>query len=393
MLEPTKEAVITKLGAIRDMDLAVQEKMLLREASTDGTARHFYNTSRMDLSKLGESGTADNLEAYIQSFSNDAREIFEHFKFSEFIQQLDDANLLYLVVKRFSNWDLSPEVISNHDMGIAFEELIRKFAESSNDTAGEHFTPRDIVRLTTALVFMEDDDVLTKEGVVRSIYDPTAGTGGFLSSGMEYLHELNPEARLAPFGQELNSESYAICKADMLIKGQDVSNIKLGNTLSDDQLPSDKFDYMLSNPPFGVDWKKVHRLYLAPDLQKPQYVKPPKGSEGERSRIKKGDILISITADLGSVTVADESLIGAYVSQHVCLARPGILLDSKWTGYFLKSDISQTQFEASGYGGTKIQLSLGDIRDIKITRPTTPRTTNHRRLPQPHLREDRPVDQ
>jgi type I restriction enzyme M protein len=138
-------------------------------------------------------------------------------------------------------------------MGLVFEELIRRFAESSNETAGEHFTPRDIVRLTTSLVFMEDDEVLRDPGIIRTIYDPTAGTGGFLSSGMEYVHELNPEAVMRAFGQELNAESYAICKADMLIKGQDVSRIKLGNTLSDDQLYTDKFDYMLSNPPFGVD--------------------------------------------------------------------------------------------------------------------------------------------
>ena len=145
-------------------------------------------------------------------------------------------------------------------MGTVFEELIRKFAESSNETAGEHFTPRDIVRLTTALVFIEDDDLLTLEGIVRSIYDPTGGTGGMISSGMEYVHELNPKARLAPFGQELNPESYAICKADMLIKGQDVSKIRLGNTLSDDQLAGLFFDYMLSNPPFGVDWKKIQKI-------------------------------------------------------------------------------------------------------------------------------------
>lgn len=144
-------------------------------------------------------------------------------------------------------------------MGLVFEELIRRFAESSNETAGEHFTPRDIVRLTTSLVFMEDDDALTKTGIIRTIYDPTAGTGGFLFSGMEYVHELNPQAVIRAYGQELNPESYAIFKADMLIKGQEVSNIKFGNTLSNDQLYADKFDYMLSNPPFGVDWKKIEK--------------------------------------------------------------------------------------------------------------------------------------
>ena len=198
-----------------------------------------------------------NLTSYVESFSNDAREIFEHFKFAEFVGQLNDANLLFKVVQKVAATDLSPTAISNHDMGLVFEELIRRFAESSNETAGEHFTPRDIVRLTTSLVFMEDDDALTEDGIIRTIYDPTAGTGGFLSSGMEYVHELNPKAVMRAFGQELNPESYAICKGDMLIKGQDVSRIKLGNTLSDDQLYADKFDYMLSNPPFGVDWKKV----------------------------------------------------------------------------------------------------------------------------------------
>ena len=149
-----------------------------------------------------------------------------------------------------------------------FEELIRKFAEQSNETAGEHFTPRDIVRLTTSLLFTLDDEILTKNAVVRSLYDPTAGTGGFLSSGSEYIHEINPNASLVTFGQELNPESYAICKADMMIKGQPVENIKLGNTLSDDQLSNKKFDYMLSNPPFGVEWKKVQKIVTDEHTQK-----------------------------------------------------------------------------------------------------------------------------
>lgn len=254
VLEKSKPAVLAKHAEVSKQELPEEayEKMMLR-----ATDQMFFNVSPMDLSKLGEAGIKDNLETYIQSFSKDAREIFEHFKFTDFIAQLNDVNLLYKVVQKFANTDLSPKAISNHDMGLVFEELIRRFAESSNDTAGEHFTPRDIVRLTTSLVFMEDDEVLTKEGVIRTIYDPTAGTGGFLSSGMEYVHEINSKAVMRAFGQELNPESYAICKADMLIKGQDVSRIKLGNTLSNDQLPSDKFDYMLSNPPFGVDWKKV----------------------------------------------------------------------------------------------------------------------------------------
>ena len=255
VLEESKQAVLTEHDKIQKMDLPeeAQEKLLLRASG----GLSFFNISKMDLSKLGEAGIKANLESYVQSFSKDAREIFEYFKFDEFIGQLNDANLLYKVVQKVKNTDLSVKAVSNHEMGLVFEELIRRFAESSNETAGEHFTPRDIVRLTTSLVFMEDDDALTKPGIIRTIYDPTAGTGGFLSSGMEYVHELNPLAVMRAFGQELNPESYAICKADMLIKGQDVTNIKYGNTLSGDQLYADKFDYMLSNPPFGVDWKKI----------------------------------------------------------------------------------------------------------------------------------------
>jgi len=260
VLEKSKEKVLAEYVKVQKMNLLeeAEEKLLIRATGTRVADRlSFYNTSKMDLSKLGESGIKDNLESYIQGFSKDAREIFEHFKFAEFIGQMNDANLLYKIVQKVRATDLSPKAISNHDMGKVFEELIRRFAESSNETAGEHFTPRDIVHLTTSLVFMEDDDALTKQGIIRTIYDPTAGTGGFLSEGMEYVEKLNPQAVIRAYGQELNPESYAICKADMLIKGQEVNNIKLGNTLSNDQLYADKFDYMLSNPPFGVDWKKI----------------------------------------------------------------------------------------------------------------------------------------
>ncbi|MBV1930487.1 MAG: type I restriction-modification system subunit M, partial [Porticoccaceae bacterium] len=259
VLEASKEQVLAEVEKTQTMNLPeeAEEKLLLRATQINGQNLSFFNTSKMDLAKLGETGIKANLESYIQGFSKDAREIFEYFNFAEFIGQLNDANLLYKVVQKVRQTDLSPKAISNHDMGLTFEELIRRFAEGSNETAGEHFTPRDIVRLTTALVFMEDDDALTKPGIIRTIYDPTAGTGGFLSSGMDYVHELNPQAVMRAYGQELNPESYAICKADMLIKGQEVDNIKLGNTLSNDQLYANKFDYMLSNPPFGVDWKKI----------------------------------------------------------------------------------------------------------------------------------------
>lgn len=264
VLEPTRDAVLKEYEARKSLNVPL-EQFLVRKSNNS-----FYNTSKYTLSKLkaDSNNIRENLESYITSFSANAREVFEKYEFDKQLDKLNENNLLYMIVEKFSSFDLSPEKVSNHQMGLMFEELIRKFAEASNETAGEHFTPRDIVRLTTSLLFALDDEVLTKNAVVRSLYDPTAGTGGFLSSGSEYIYELNPNATLVTFGQELNPESYAICKADMLIKGQDVSNIKHGNTLSDDQLPNKKFDYMLSNPPFGVEWKKVQKIVTDEHTQK-----------------------------------------------------------------------------------------------------------------------------
>ncbi|RMI01742.1 type I restriction-modification system subunit M [Stutzerimonas nitrititolerans] len=253
VLEPTKEAVIRESYAQEGRPDLVRERLLLRAAG-----QQFFNASKLTLGTLSDTQTAADLMSYVQFFSKDAREIFEHFHFEDFVQQLAAANLLYQVVQRFAATDLSPERISNFGMGIIFEELIRKFAESSNETAGEHFTPRDIVHLTTSLVITGQDDKLKPNSIV-TIYDPTAGTGGFLSEGDEYIQSISQQVTVSLHGQELNPESYAICKADMLIKGQDVTNIKLGNTLSDDQLANNRFDFMLSNPPFGVEWKKVQK--------------------------------------------------------------------------------------------------------------------------------------
>lgn len=285
VLESTKEAVLAENEKLARDGIPEQARGKFLERAAGGLS--FYNVSKMDLSKLGATGIGTNLETYIRGFSSNAEEIFDYFKFADFIAELDDANLLYKVVERVRTTDLSPGTISNHEMGLVFEELIRRFAESSNETAGEHFTPRDIVRLTTSLVFLEDDDALSKEGIIRTIYDPTAGTGGFLSSGMDYVHSHNKQAVLRAYGQELNPESYAICKGDMLIKGQDVTNIKLGNTLSQDQLFADHFDYMLSNPPFGVDWKKIES-----DIKKEHSVKGHDGRFGPGlPRVSDGSLL------------------------------------------------------------------------------------------------------
>ena len=255
VLEPTKDAALVEYEK-RTSEGLNPEPFLLRI-----TGAGFYNTSRMTLKALtgDQDNIAANLHAYIDAFPEAVRDIFERFKFAAQIDTLSKNGLLYQVTEKFAQFDLHPDRISNMEMGLAFEELIRKFAEASNETAGEHFTPREVIKLMVSLIFVEDDDVLSKPGVVRTIYDPTAGTGGMLSVADEYLAEHNKDARLTMFGQELNDESYAICKADMLIKGQDISNIKPGNTLSDDGHPHTKFDYMLSNPPFGVEWKKVQK--------------------------------------------------------------------------------------------------------------------------------------
>jgi type I restriction enzyme M protein len=184
----------------------------------------------------------------------------EKFRFERQVERLDGADLLFLVARKFVTIDLHPDIVSNHEMGYIFEELIRKFSEQSNETAGEHFTPREVIRFMVNLLFAEDNDVLNQPGIVRTMYDPACGTGGMLSVAEDYLEKLNPQARLQVYGQELNDESYAICKADMLIKGQDADNIKRGNSFSDDGLSGLKADYLISNPPFGVDWSKAEKV-------------------------------------------------------------------------------------------------------------------------------------
>ncbi|WP_406697394.1 class I SAM-dependent DNA methyltransferase [Singulisphaera sp. Ch08] len=255
VLEKTKAAVLAE-RAVREKAGLNPEPFLLRKSG-----QLFFNTSPLDMKKLmgDQDHIKENLFAYMQAFSPAVREIFESFDFHTQIDRLGKAGLLYLVTEKFAGIDLHPEIVSNAQMGAVFEELIRKFAELSNETAGEHFTPREVIRLMVNLIFIEDGDALTQPGVVRTLYDPTAGTGGMLSVGGEHLVSMNEGARLAMYGQELNPESYAICKADMLIKGQDIANISFGNTLSNDGLPGKHFDYMLSNPPFGVEWKKIEK--------------------------------------------------------------------------------------------------------------------------------------
>ena len=253
VLESSKEDVLKKHEQLKNTGIEDLDALLNR-----ASGYKFHNRSNFTFDKLvaDPNNIALNLRNYINGFSEDAREIIEQFEFENQINKMDENNLLFIVIKRFQEVDLHPNRISSMEMGYMFEELIRKFAEISNETAGEHFTPREVIKLMVNILFLNDRDILTKKGITKTIYDCCAGTGGMLSVAEEYLNELNPDARLEVFGQELNPESYAICKSDLLIKGQNASNIKKGNSISEDKLSNEKFDYLITNPPFGVKWEK-----------------------------------------------------------------------------------------------------------------------------------------
>ncbi len=221
--------------------------------------QQFYNTSPLTFVRLLDdpNSIADSLALYIGGFSEAAKDIIEKFEFGIQIDRLRKANVLYQVIGKFAEIDLHPEVVSNLEMGYLYEELIRRFSELSNETAGEHFTPREVIRLMVNLLFIDDADVLTKPGIVKTLCDPACGTGGMLSVAEDHLRALNPQARLEVFGQELNAETYAVCRSDMMLKGQDASHIAYGNSFSEDHHEGQHFDYLLANPPFGVEWKKV----------------------------------------------------------------------------------------------------------------------------------------
>ena len=260
VLDTTKTEVLKKYEQVKTMSIQNIDPILNKVAGYN-----FHNSSKFTFDKLiaDPNNIAANLIEYINGFSADAREIIEQFEFENQITRMDNNNLLFMIVKRFQEIDLHPNKVSSMEMGYLFEELIRKFAEISNETAGEHFTPREVIRLMINLLFLNDRDILTQKGIVKTIYDCCAGTGGMLSVAEEYLHELNPDARLEVFGQELNPESYAICKSDMLIKGQNPVNIKKGNSISEDHLSNEKFDYLITNPPFGVKWEKIGKKVKA----------------------------------------------------------------------------------------------------------------------------------
>ncbi|KUO20855.1 type I restriction-modification system subunit M [Streptomyces dysideae] len=280
VLEPTKNKVVEQAAALKDQEDIDADRWLRRASGLT-----FYNSSTYTLKKIASDAghTDEHLIEYIGAFSPNAKEVLERYEFARQITKLHDAKLLYKVMGRFADLDLRPVerdengelvlddkgqpkvVVSNHQMGYVFEELIRRFAEQSNETAGEHFTPREVIELMVNLLIAPDEDALTIPGAVRTVLDPACGTGGMLTATEEHIRAFNQDATVKVYGQELNPESWAICRSDLMIKGQDPDNIKYGNSFSKDGHKEDrddpdkvtKFDYLLANPPFGVEWKKV----------------------------------------------------------------------------------------------------------------------------------------
>ena len=257
VLAPNKQKVLDYLPKVEKLSDSAKDLTLNKIAGAN-----FHNRSQFDFARLvaDPNHIAANLRNYINGYSASAREIIEYFNFDDQIERMDDpkADILFQVLKKFADIDLSG--MGTEETGYVFEDLIRRFAEQSNETAGEHFTPREVIKLMVNVLFNADSQALTQPGIVKTLYDPACGTGGMLSIGEQHLKAFNAQAKLELFGQEINPESYAICKSDMLIKGQNPTNIKFGNTFTVDGLKNEKFDYMLSNPPFGVDWKKAKKI-------------------------------------------------------------------------------------------------------------------------------------
>ncbi|MDN5316100.1 MAG: type restriction enzyme protein [Thermoanaerobacterium sp.] len=265
VLAATKQEVLEKYEALKKSGLQNMDPVLNRISKQE-----FNNTSKYDFEKLlaDPDNIANNLRNYINGFSKNAREIIEHFDFDKQITKLNDNNLLYLVVSEFNKIDLHPNVVSNTEMGYIFEELIRRFSEHAE--AGDHYTPREVIRLMVNILLNEDNEELTQPGLVVTVYDCCAGTGGMLSVAEQYLKELNPGIQVELFGQEINPQSFSICKSDMLIKGQNADNIILGDSFTEDGHKGRTFRYMLTNPPFGVEWKKAEK-FIREEYEKDGY--------------------------------------------------------------------------------------------------------------------------
>lgn len=257
VLAENKDKVLKEYERYKDKYQGEALDKLLNKAA----GQKFHNHSPLNFQKL--KGDPDNIDkhliAYINGFSDNVRQIFDYFEFTTEIERMRDANILYLVISKFCDIDLHPEQVDNHHMGGVFEDLIRRFNEQANETAGDHFTPREVISLMVHLLFINDDNLLTKPGTVRKMLDPTCGTGGMLAEAQKYMHSHHEQAQLWVYGQEYNKRSYAVAASDLLIKGHEKSAIRFGDSLVEDQYAGETFDYLLANPPFGVDWKKQQK--------------------------------------------------------------------------------------------------------------------------------------
>lgn len=287
VLAPTKQLVLARYEALKGKEPALVDRVLNEVArSEDGTPLGFHNHSQLDFYKL--KGDPDNiarhLTDYINNFSENVRKIFERFDFEKEIEKLEESNRLYQVVSQFAEIDLHPGRVDNITMGLLFEDLIRRFNESANETAGDHFTPREVIQLMVNLLLEPDTNVLTQEGVIVTICDPACGTGGMLAEAQNWIRAHNEQATVKVYGQDYNPRSYAVAASDLLIKGQKDSRVELGNTLTDDRFTDMQwFDYLLANPPFGVDWKAEKKeIDRWPDFR---------GYKGKLPRINDGALL------------------------------------------------------------------------------------------------------
>ena len=259
VLVPSKAAVLKRYVTLKNKNTPNIDAILNNLAKDEkGRSLGFHNHSQLDFQKL--KGDPDNirhhLTDYIEGFSENVRKIFERFDFHKEIEKLDESNRLYQVVAQFAEIDLHPRKVDNITMGLVFEDLIRRFNEQANETAGDHFTPREVIQLMVNLLLEPDTQVLTQAGIVVTICDPACGTGGMLAEGQNWIRAHNEQAIVKVYGQDYNPRSYAVAASDLLIKGQSDSRIEYGNTLIDDRFPDmPRFDYLLANPPFGVDWK------------------------------------------------------------------------------------------------------------------------------------------
>ena len=253
ILADTKDAVLKKYEEVKNLPM---KDVLLRNAAG---GKSFYNTSKFTFEKLVEDpdNIEDNFRDYLNGFSENVLDILQKFKFDGQITTMANKGILFIVMKEFTTpkANLHPDVISNLEMGYIFEEITRRFSEAHNEDAGQHYTPREVIQLMVNILFFDDNDILSGNNVAKTLYDPACGTGGMLSVAEEYLHKLNSSTELMAFGQEINDQTFAICKSDMLIKGNNAEFIQDGNTLSDDKFEGQTFDYILSNPPFGREWK------------------------------------------------------------------------------------------------------------------------------------------